>query len=311
MSFNQSISAERIRQENEVTAGFFQVLQKRVDQIANGQGASKFELDEPERQVLLRINNSGLLKGAAAGILSLVFLRRVRSGLLNRVMLKVQQQKQQQAGRGPTHVGNSPFQPPVQPIPPLSTNTPLENVLRRRQNPWSLPNVLGWFLDISVSFFVAATSSVVFTDRKMVLESVSNLPLIEGKSRIAVELCPSMVEHYRKLLKEHSQVSEILEHPQTDYLKAIRAFCVNCQRRKRQEDMLRLTMGLDATSDVSIPSPGVTVMEDDVDLWRDQGDDGSQNQDDGSFYDVSQENDSTQWADDFVLDQGEDDNDQR
>ena len=301
------ISADRIQQENEVTASFFRVLQARVDQVAQGQGSSQFELEEPERQVLLRINNSGLLKGAAAGILSLVFLRRVRSSVYNRVMQRVQQQ---QPG-GSSHVGNSPFQ--NNPIPPLSTNTPLENALRRRQNPYSLPNILGWFLDTSVSFFVGATTSVLLTDRAMVLQSVSTLPLLQGKSRVAAELCPSMVQHYRELMMNNAQgnAKSVLQDPQTDYLKAIRAFSINCQRRQKQEASLRATMGMDANAVVSIPPPGVTVSEDDEDLWKEEygGSSGSsqgRDDSDGDFYDLSPESDSTQWADDFALDQEED-----
>lgn len=300
-------TADRIHQENEVTASFFRVLQQRVDELANGQGNTKFELEDPERQVLLRINNSGLLKGATAGILSFIFLRRVRSSLLNRVIIKVQQEKQHPRsgmGNGIHHVGNSPFQQQAHPIPPLSSNTPLENMLRRRQNPWSFPNILGWFLDASVSFFVAATSSLLFTDRKMVLQSISTLPLIEGKSRVAAELCPSMIQHYRELQQEQPDVMDLLDNPQTDYLKAIRTFCVSCQRRQKQEEMLRETMGLDASAVVSIPPPGVTISEDDQDLWTTEGNTRGGNDDD-NFYDLSPENGSDNWADDFVLDQDE------
>ena len=305
MAPRPSISADRIQQENEITNSFFRVLQARVDQIAQGQGSSQFELEEPERQVLMRINNSGLLKGAAAGILSLVFLRRVRSSVLNRVMQRVQEQQH----GGSRNVGNSPFQhQQPHPIPPLSTNTPLENALMRRQNPYSLPNILGWFLDASVSFFVGATTSVLLTDRAMVLQSLSTLPLIPGKSRVAAELCPSMVQHYRELMmmqQQQSQAKQVLQDPQTDYLKAIRAFSINCQRRQKQEASLRATMGMDANAVVSIPPPGVTVSEDDEELWKeDYGRGGSSsssssesqgrdaNADD--FYDLSPETDSTQ-----------------
>jgi hypothetical protein len=298
-------SADRIRQENEITAGFMAVVQKRFDQLAKGLGSTPFNLDEPERQVLIRVNNSGLLKGAAAGILSLVFLRRIRSSVVNRVLTKVQQQQQ---GGSPPRVSNSPFQQtPAQPIPPLSTNSPLENALRRRQNPWSLPNVLGWILDASVSFFVAATASIALTDRQMVLQSISTLPLIEGKSRVAAEFCPDMVAHYLALQKD-AHARNIMELPQTNYLKAIQAFCFNCQRRKRQETMLRETMGMDASAVVSIPPPGVTVSDDDSDLWNDSGNEGSLRDNDGdSLYGSSQEDALTQWTEDFVLDQGEED----
>jgi hypothetical protein len=314
-STKPKISEERFKQETALTATFFQVLQNRVDELAKGKGSTKFELEEPERRVLLRINNSGLLKGAAAGILTLVLLRRVRSSVLNRVVQKVQEQQQQRNG----NVGNSPFQQQSlqHPIPPLSTNTPLQEVLRRRQNPWSLPNLLGWFLDVSVSFFVGATSSFLLTDRKMVLRSVSELPLIEGKSRVAAELCPNMLDQYHKLLLQNSEhqpeIAEVLRDPQTEYLKAIKAFCVNCQRRKVQEDRLRATMGMDPTSVVAIPPPGVTVSEDDVDLWQaDHGQpDASRqpNADTGDFYEPMQDNDSARWSDDFVTDQADSDGD--
>ena len=299
----RDVPEERIKQEYRVTEGFFKVLQSRVDQLANGQGVSKFELEEPERKVLMQINNSGLMKGTAAGLLSLVFLRRVRSNMWNRVVKRMQDEQLKKGFTVNTnsghHVGNSPFQS-QQPGAPLPGSSPLEKALRRRQNPWSLTNLLGWFLDVSVSFFVAATASVYFTDRKLVLQSLSTLPLIEGKSRVSAEFCPSMLEHYNRL-RMQPETADLVQNPQTDYLKAIQAFCINCQRRRQQETRLRETMGMSSSAVVSIPPPGVNVSEDEIDLWKEVG-----NKDNGDteFY-LTEDEDPSQWADDFVTGQGE------
>jgi hypothetical protein len=274
-----------------------------LDSCSETDGDSKFTLEDEERKILYEVNNFGLMPGAAAGLVALLMLRRirVRTEMLRRI------QKPPSANTGAPHVTNSPFQ---QGPPPGGESY-------KKLQPSPFLRVFGWSLDLMSSFFVAAATSIMSTDHEVIARKITTLPLVSGRSKVAAELCPPVLDFLRELRKDES-TRDVLDGATTTNLKNILTFCQNCQRRAAYEDRLRLENGLPGGSRVSIPPPGVPV-----DYSGDSGtsmlgwNDGT-NEDgagggyaSGDFYDQSQEQtgagiDNQEWADSMVSDREDD-----
>lgn len=302
----------RKKEEFNLASRFINAANRKLDQITLRD--TNFQLDKAESKVLMEVNNTGLLEGAAAGILSFIVLRRIRSGFLHRL-------RQQTATNSPVpYARKSPFQqqkPPLQAAEP-SADQPLgtiaEGVLNRRSSAGSgtVFNVLSWMIDFTVSFYIAVYVSLRNPDK--ILQKVSAIPLIEGRSRVAEELCPEFMRELRSIQEDrdsgalNSIQSNALQNPQTPILKALLLFCHNCQRRATYEKLLRQERGLAPDAAVSIPSPGVPHNEIPTAInpignntaWGDepQGPD---------FYDPSLDNaeaaNNNEWTESFVTDQ--------
>jgi len=282
---HQEQRARRQQEEMRIAQRFMNVFQNKLDEIrirmTSQDPDAKFNLEEGERKILLSINNLGLKEGVACGLLSLLFLRKVRSTFLKRIVAQQrkqqrQQQQQQNAdGSGPAQTYSSPFQQQQQGQQFLAGGcrpTPsqqLDYAIHQRQRPFSFINVFGWFLDIAVSFSVAATTSLIFTDRKQILNNLSSIPLVEGRSRVADEFCPAVVAEAKSIRDENPFHKDMIDHPQSTTLKALMEFCTNCRRRSAMERRLRQEQGLGESEPVSIPTGGVVVSDDDEDLVRD------------------------------------------
>ncbi|GKY90925.1 hypothetical protein MPSEU_000065300 [Mayamaea pseudoterrestris] len=215
------------------------------------------EMDEPERQAWLGYKNSfglqkfTMLSGLAAGAVTMLALNCVRRKQFNKAMLKMQQPQRR------FHAGSS--EPLRSTVAPKHGNARPKSFLN---NP----------LDVSVSVLVAFVTMDFmcrhgYDSRDLI--HMSKIPLLEGKSHFAALACPDVVYFYKFLHQKYPEDRDMLEHPQTIHLKAMQELVMNCQRGKRQEDLLRKSLRLDAKELVSIPPPGVTVPAYESLLWMD------------------------------------------
>jgi hypothetical protein len=83
-------------------------------------------------------------------------------------------------------------------------------------------------------------------------ETFPTIPLVEGRSHVADEMCDDFVKFFETL---HAQ--ETCERSSNDDLKQIYTFVRNCRRRRAYESKLRKERGLKEDQAVAIPAPGV------------------------------------------------------
>ena len=136
-------------------------------------------------------------------------------------------------------------------------------------------------------------------------------------------MCPVFLNELQAILREqqnHPSWSEparaALEHPETPALQCLLDFCTNCQRRAAYEALLRRERGLPPTEPVAIPPPGVPLdvaftdlLADGNGVWDVPDTEGLDDDDDDASANV-EDIDSmnlTDWAEDFVSDQEEED----
>lgn len=297
---------EKLRQEGLIVESVLGSLQRKLDDIRMTRGASSVKLEDAEKEILLKLNNSGLLPGAAVGALSFALLRRVRHVVLQRRFQALNKQHPQHPqhnhpsgqSNGNTHVQNSPFQAQSSQFPPpisIPERSPLQEPL--------VLKVLGLILDGTVSFAIAVMASMQFTDMKMILQEFSRIPLLQGHSVVAEEFCPVVLEELQRLDQtmnasssdtSSSTSSDWKKDVQSVYLKAIVDFGKHCEQRRVYESRLQQEQGLDGEKPfhMSIPAPGVPQGD-----WEDSSGVGNN--------DWMMEEENT-WADDLTRDQGDD-----
>ena len=332
MTKEQEDQRSRKVQELSLARKIMDVLGRKADELANSTTVQQgnFKLQPAERLKLLEINNLGLTEGVAAGLLSLVALRRIRSSLLKRLWTN----SQKSATHGP------PQAPPSTPPPPppnATTNNPFRNnnPFQQQQNSQFSPPpplmppppslnappkqstfmfLFGWFLDGLGAFSVMVTVSFMLTDVNKILGKLSTIPLTEGQSTIAREFCPDVVQSLRKIKQQDAEEAAIIKDPQTKQLQAVLEFAENCQRRAAFEKQLRRDKGVGRHYPVDVPPPGVPV-DFALDASLDGGDDHDDDDDDDDtkkqvgndvfdFYEPQQQN--ADWADGFTTDREDD-----
>ncbi len=212
------------------------------------------EAYQAEKNQLTKINNNGMTAGIAMGIGSFVFLR-AGPKMLSRYLIN----KSRKSGNMPPGSGGYQFdiaakgksqkQRMMQPPP---------NVDGRK--PSFLFRTLKLGLDIFVSVSLATWGSLIFTDAKKLMDDLSDIPLVQGRSLISEELCDDFIDVYKAIPKKTWDKYDEKSVP----LDAITNFVKNCLRRQIVEkeilDQKRAfgSFGIDANEKyVEIPSPGV------------------------------------------------------
>jgi hypothetical protein len=229
-----------------------------------------------EKRMLQKMNNNGMVYGLACGVLTFGLLRsgpRLMQRYLNRRLMN-------QRGGGSTSktVGGYTFDQ-------SSATTGGIGASGGASKGFSKPGgivlrTLKLGLDLTVSLFIAAYGSLVFVDRKKLMDDMSKIPLVEGRSLVSDKLCDEFVDVYRRIPKKTWEKYQ----GKSDALDAIGGFVKNCLRReiverkileKRRgfgmhqegEDDGTLMMGTNGNEPkrsqrwkrhVSIPSPGVS-----------------------------------------------------
>lgn len=222
-----------------------------------------------EKMMLQKMNNNGMIYGIACGIFTFGFLRsgpRLMQRYLNRRFAK---NASNGSGNSGTTVGGYTFdRPGAQPSGDWNTN---HAQLPKRPGIFLRTIKLG--LDLTLSLFVAAYGSLVFVDRKKLMDDMSKIPLVEGRSLISDELCDDFIDVYRGIPKKTWDTYQ----GKSDALDAISGFVMNCMRRQVVEKEIleqRRRFGMTTMEDedgdpdvvgqeqtrrhVEIPSPGVS-----------------------------------------------------
>lgn len=302
-------SKDRLRVEARMAQRFFKAFERKTDQL---ELRRDFRLSEREQKVLMDLVTANLLEGVAAGIVTFVVLRRLRAAYYKRL-----EQGNIQKPPPVPNAFNSPFQqqnPPVQKIA-----TAMESVRDKGDFRFGrfMFNQFTIILDGMLSFYVTVYVSTRKSDT--FLKRVTDIPLLEGQSTVADELCPVFLNELKSLYREEqnhrlSGVEEMALHdPETPALKCLLDFCTNCRRRSAYEEMLRRERGLPPDEPIAIPPPGVPldVALTDLSISDDiTGAFESSETDEFASGPINEDIDSmnlTDWSDDFVTDQEEDD----
>jgi hypothetical protein len=111
--------------------------------------------------------------------------------------------------------------------------------------------VLRFSFDLSVSFFIGIGVFMYNTDYPLLAAALVSTPLLPGRSVIAEEFCEDVCREYHKQ-KHSTQVDSSL-------LVVYGTFVRNCELRKAYEGKLRRELGLQLSTPVSIPPPGVPM----------------------------------------------------
>lgn len=325
----EQIDRSRRVEELGLARKIMNVLSRKADELANSGTLQQgnFHLEPAERIKLLEINNLGLKEGVAAGLLSLVMLRRIRASMIRRLWTN----SQASGHHGPPPAApppnattnnpfrnNSPFQQPNQqssqfnPPPPLTSPPPPLSNAPPKQSTFMF--LFGWSLDLLGAFSVMVTVSFIMTDMRKILDKLSGIPLTEGRSTVSREFCPDVVRAVRKIRAEDADAAAVLDDAQTKQLQAVLQFAENCQRRASYEAQLRRDKGVGRHYPVDVPPPGVPP-DFPISGNEQQEQDGGGDDDDTQFgnnggydfYDPREETDNSQdWADDLTTDREDD-----
>jgi len=286
--------AARKKEEYNLSLRFMNALQRKMEQIQMRQRdgdtslTGMLELGEAERTKLLEINNRGVLEGSVAGVLSFIFLRRMRAGFLRRMMKQEAKAPGAPPPPPPTmgtpggtsavpHAPKSPFQqqkPPTgttssspPPSPGAEIPSPQKVAQAYKESRTSgisgtFFNLLGFAIDATVSFYIAVFVSI--RNPGKIMNEIAKIPLIEGRSRVSDEFCPEFLHELQEMQKDvlednNAMQADALKNPESVALKGLLEFCHNCKQRAAYENQLRQQLGLSDSDPVSIPPPGVPV----------------------------------------------------
>ena len=250
---------DRTKQEYALSLRFMNAVQRKLDQIQMRQSEplsaetgptnlSGLSLGEAERRKLLEINNRNLLEGVVAGAVSFMVLRRIRSGLMHRMInaKNAAMESHTPTGAAPTgmpgsslpHAPKSPFQQIKKPpdgataegassTTSSSTATPppggggagglpsqeqlAQDFADKRTKGISgtLFSVFGLLIDGAVSFYIAVFVSI--RNPGEIINELAKLPLIEGRSRVAEEFCPEFLHELQAVQKEVLETNNTVE----------------------------------------------------------------------------------------------------
>ena len=172
---------------------------------------------EAEEDLLMQVNNSGLKEGAVAGAVTFACLV-----------------------AGPPLVKRF--------IPPKTYK--LETPKKSNMSKYILMGMrLG--VQAAASLVIAAYTTSYFTDEEFMLQQVSKAPLLEGKSVISDEFCPTICREYYRYSQDY------WKGVKSPYLQNLTKFVGNCERRRSLEKSIREERGLSQDTPILIPSPGV------------------------------------------------------
>ena len=113
----------------------------------------------------------------------------------------------------------------------------------------------GVMFDVSLSLFIGAITTRKMTDLARILEGLSRVPLVQGRSVLSEELCGDFIRAYDVTKTRGFDWSN--ENHNSNTLTNIERFVKNCHARQNYEQDLRRSLGLNSEDPVTIPPPGV------------------------------------------------------
>ena len=323
------------KEEMALFARFKMVASTKLEQLArqseetgiNLKADIKLKMGEEEQKILYRQNGMGLKEGVAAGIVTLIVLRRGPIYMSRWLQKRALQQQHAANGTKPPPQSGMNVPPPPRGDGSYQLSNPnnvsnANNPFQRVQNPEGPPRSKSivlrsiWFgFDALLSLMVAASVSMAYTDADKLRRELVEIPLVTGRSLVSDTLCDDITAELQKVQQEdlpvYSRLQQLLDDqragrsdtPQTPaafYLESIQHFTENCQRRRAMEKRIRQEQGLDNRDSVDIPPPGVPRDGPRLVTLTD-GNQIEVNNDDVDFNALGQGED--QWASGFVTDQ--------
>ena len=236
---------------------------------------------DDEKKLIAQISNIGLTKGLACGLFTFVTIRTGGSMLRRYFLRRISNGGGSSNSRGSSSGSNNsgytfdstisssgsatsksknPFlshpsnstklPPPPNPPPP------------QFQKPGLFIRSLNLGFDIMLSFFAAIEGTKYFTNTTQILDDISSIPLVKGKSLISDELCSDFINVYRSIPKETWKQYEANDGEKQQginmVLQTISSFVRNCHRRKMVEKDCFSEMNGDASSSVLTDDDGTT-----------------------------------------------------
>lgn len=187
-------------------------------QKAYGDGTAH-EFDA-EKKLIRELNAPGVKWGIGAAVMSFLALRRAPVYLAQRYY------------RSKTSFGS--FMPP---------------------RPGIFRYSLGLTFDLFLSMWMGASVTMFLTDKEKMQKGLAKMPLLQGRSIIAEELCSDYIRAYQ--MAESKGFDWKAPHNEYPSIDAITTFVLNCKKRAVYEKRLRRETGKPANEPLSIPSPGV------------------------------------------------------
>jgi len=186
-----------------------------------------------EKSMLQRMNNNGMVYGIACGLFAFGLLRSGPSLMqryLNRSRLRGGGSSS--GGGGNNAVGGYTFDRPTAGTGVDSSSSGSGSGSIRKGGFFLKTLKLG--LDLALSLVISAYGSLLFVDRKKLMDDMSKIPLVEGRSLVSDELCDEFVNVYRIIPKQTWDKYQ----GKSDALDAIGGFVKNCIRREIVEKEL-------------------------------------------------------------------------
>ena len=121
-----------------------------------------------------------------------------------------------------------------------------------------LGRILSIPVDLCLSILIGCSTALFLTETDKLRKDLASVPLVEGRSLVADELCHDFTVQYHEWPEKTMWTNPrvLAEHPSVG---AIYEFVRNCASREEHERTLRQEKGLEVDSPVSIPSPGVQM----------------------------------------------------
>jgi hypothetical protein len=222
---NRRSEEERMDEEYHTVEHFLNVIEHKlgtshhVEDLLLGGGFESQDY-EVERDLLMKVNNMGLMEGTIAGCVTFASL-----------------------------VGGPYIVKRLRPPKTYTLDTPggskIGTLLLKGAR-------LG--IQVAASLVIAAYTSYYYTDEDEMLKQVASTPLLPGRSVIADEFCDSLVNEYHRI-----HPPEYWKQVQDPYLHYLTIFTTNCQKRRAYEKRIREQANEGPDVPVSIPFPGVPV----------------------------------------------------
>lgn len=244
-------NSSRISKESEIFETFATIVREKFADAGNIERLDalyKSPEYSKEKATLTDINNNGMVWGLGAGLGTFIVLRKGPSAL-SRFLLS-----RRGASMGGTRHGYN--------FNASTSQSPFEHGgSDQPRKPGIFLRAVKFGLDLFVSTSIAMYSSVFFADKKKLLQDISDVPLVEGRSLIADEFCTEFMTAYKEIPREtwskYRGTNEVTD--------AIEKFVLNCKRREVFEAQLKAERGLKpgGTGDhLSLPTPGVPRISD-------------------------------------------------
>jgi len=261
--------------ELEVFNRFSRIVKEKFSSLVDGTNTNQLDTlyKQPsfraEKKILNEMNSMGLYKGVVTGLGCFAFLR-ISPALISNMLRR---RAGVPMGGGTT---TNPFKKSSSGYkfdPPPHTSdvaTQQHQAAPNLERPGLIFRIMRLSLDTFVSLSVGAYASLFFVDKNLLMKDFAEIPLVEGRSLLAEELCDDFTTEFQKFdpqiwNRNHpslssgggSSVNTDSGRRETDFRNAIQGFVVNCRKRAIYEDEIRKERGMRDEEILDVPPPGV------------------------------------------------------